>query len=197
MPQGAKMDGGLTKAGGFHVSKCCALALGAVLALLLAGMVAATYYLAPCPCRASTRAASTARPKSSSYVRLPTSVVPHSYDVSIIPFLWEDNFTFIGSVHILVNVTLPTYNITIHSADLEISETNVTRIVSEVVSDSSERPMTIRYTNYDGDREFYVLHMYDRLETAQYRVSMKYKAKLSDALKGVYRSSYVVGNTTR
>lgn len=197
MPKGAEMDGGLTKSGGFHVSKCCAMALGSLLAVLLFGMVAATYYLAPCPCRASSKAFPSVRTRSSIYVRLPSSVLPDAYDVSIIPFLREGNFTFIGVVHIVVNVTIPTYNITLHSAELEVSDTNLSRIVSDVVSDSSERPVTIKYANLDADREFYVVYSNERLEVGQYKLSIKFKGVMSDALKGIYQSSYSVGNTTR
>ena len=33
-------------------------------------------------------------------VRLPKSVVPHSYELKLIPFIWERNFTFNGEVSV-------------------------------------------------------------------------------------------------
>lgn len=197
MPKGSEMEGELTKAGGFHVSRCCALALGSALAVVLAVMVAGTYFLAPCPCRTLQAPVYSHRAKSNLYVRLPTAVVPHSYHISILPFLGEGNFTFAGTLVAVINVTSPTYNISIHAVELEISETNVTRIISDVISDSSEQMVSIRFTSHDEEREFFVIHMYERLEPGQYKLHMKYTGKLSDALRGIYRSSYTVGNTTR
>lgn len=62
-------------------------------------------------------------------VRLPTNVVPDSYRLRIIPFLWAGNSTFDGQVDIVVNVTAPVDNVTLHAVDLNVTECLVTRYV--------------------------------------------------------------------
>lgn len=60
-------------------------------------------------------------------VRLPAGVVPESYDLRIIPFLWAGNSTFDGQVDIVVNVTAPVDGVTLHAVDLNMTECLVTR----------------------------------------------------------------------
>jgi len=60
-------------------------------------------------------------------VRLPAGVVPESYDLRIIPFLWAGNSTFDGQVDIVVNVTVPVDGVTLHAVDLNMTECLVTR----------------------------------------------------------------------
>jgi len=60
-------------------------------------------------------------------VRLPAGVVPESYDLRIIPFLWAGNSTFNGEVDIVVNVTAPVDGVTLHAVDLNMTECIVTR----------------------------------------------------------------------
>lgn len=60
-------------------------------------------------------------------VRLPRDVVPESYYLKIVPYLWAGNSTFDGQVQIVVNVTAPVDNITLHAVDLNVTECVVTR----------------------------------------------------------------------
>jgi hypothetical protein len=59
-------------------------------------------------------------------VRLPRAVIPDSYNIKIIPFIFEGNFTFNGEVAVVVNVTETTSNITLHFNDIKIYEDTVT-----------------------------------------------------------------------
>jgi aminopeptidase N len=59
-------------------------------------------------------------------VRLPRAVKPDSYEIKIIPFIYEGNFTFSGKVSVIVNVTETTSNITLHFNDIKIYEDTVT-----------------------------------------------------------------------
>jgi aminopeptidase N len=59
-------------------------------------------------------------------VRLPRAVIPDSYKIKVIPFIYEGNFTFNGEVAVIVNVTEKTSNITLHFNDIKISEDTVT-----------------------------------------------------------------------
>jgi len=63
-------------------------------------------------------------------VRLPPEVVPESYALRIIPFLWAGNTgnsTFDGQVDIVVNVSAPVDGVTLHAVDLNTTECLVTR----------------------------------------------------------------------
>lgn len=60
-------------------------------------------------------------------VRLPAHVVPESYALRIVPYLWAGNSTFRGQVDVVVNVTAPVDEITLHAADLNMTEYVVTR----------------------------------------------------------------------
>ncbi|XP_075149907.1 suppressor of ER stress-induced death [Haematobia irritans] len=59
-------------------------------------------------------------------VRLPRSIKPLKYNISLEPYLFEGNFTFDGEVQITVVVMEDCYNITMHAADLNISKKDVT-----------------------------------------------------------------------
>lgn len=60
-------------------------------------------------------------------VRLPRSIEPIAYDIRLIPFIFEDNFTFAGTVDIEVRVREDCDNITLHAVALQIHEAHVRR----------------------------------------------------------------------
>lgn len=63
-------------------------------------------------------------------VRLPRDVIPESYRIRIIPYLWLENngnSTFEGRVDVVVNVKAPIDNITLHAVDMNMTECLVTR----------------------------------------------------------------------
>ncbi|BES97198.1 aminopeptidase [Nesidiocoris tenuis] len=200
----ATAEGGLTKPRGYQVTRTCAFLLACLFLIVIASALLLMYLLAPCPCaRSSGLAYSRLSKKSNLYVRLPTSVVPHSYDLKLIPFLQPGNFNFSGNVDITINVTQPTYNITLHSADLSIHTTSVRRLPpaedNDIVSDASpsaEVQIPIRKTEFDLKREFYIMHFNQRLEPGQYKLVIQFAGVLNDALQGFYRSSYVSNNVT-
>jgi hypothetical protein len=62
---------------------------------------------------------------------LPTTVLPLSYDLHLIPYLEnppEKNFTFDGEVLIRVRAHQPTMSIVMHAWDLAISQIGVIRV---------------------------------------------------------------------
>ncbi|XP_015127700.1 aminopeptidase N isoform X1 [Diachasma alloeum] len=130
-------------------------------------------------------------------VRLPRSVVPDSYDIKLMPFIWEGNFTFNGEVSIRMNVTKDTKNITLHAADMKILQKETT--LKEVYPNSTiAKWFKILDQTNDTAREFYILKTGEILKAGQqYVVSLKFVGSLNDYLQGFYRSSYTVGNQTR
>ncbi|XP_053689717.1 aminopeptidase N [Sabethes cyaneus] len=58
-------------------------------------------------------------------VRLPRSIEPIAYDIQLIPFIVEDNFTFSGVVEIDILVREKCDNITLHAVALQIHEASI------------------------------------------------------------------------
>lgn len=133
----------------------------------------------------------TPKPKSSHVdkdVRLPRSIVPVTYNVSIIPFLVEGNFTFRGYVKILVNITGDCNNITLHSTDLDIMN-------GTTVKDLHGNVFAIKNTYTVEDKQFFIIMTDDPLKKdMQLEIEMNFIGQISDNLQGFYRSSYENGN---
>lgn len=106
----AMMDNHTTTFGrkrGCNLSPCGAffLAICFVFGIVLTGLL--TYHFAPCldeklsrgdTGRKGGRALSFEPKKQKIDIRLPQSVRPHLYEIKLMPFIWEGNFTFNGEV---------------------------------------------------------------------------------------------------
>lgn len=127
-------------------------------------------------------------------VRLPKSVFPEAYEIRIIPFIVDGNFTFHGEVRILVNVSEDTSNITLHFDDIIVDYSSLH--VNEV-SESIRNIPIVEITN-DTSRQFLIIHLGELLKQDElYTIYIKYTGVLNDILQGFYRSSYTVNNQTR
>ena len=62
---------------------------------------------------------------SGSELRLPRSILPRLYDVTLLPILEEGNFSTSGTVDIFVDCLENTDNVTLHAADIEIDYPSV------------------------------------------------------------------------
>lgn len=121
-------------------------------------------------------------------VRLPRSIVPITYNISIIPFLTEGNFTFHGLVKILVNITVDCNNITMHAVDLDIMN-------GTTVKDLKGNVLTLKNTYTVEDKQFFIIMTDDPLKRdMQLEIEMKFIGQISDNLQGFYRSSYENAN---
>lgn len=134
-----------------------------------------------------------------SNVRLPKTMHPLSYELKLIPFLFEGNFTFSGNVRIKVNVTKSCQNVTLHAIALKISEVNVWNIGNLTQTDDNSRTKVEVLDKYAIESDqFFVIVFPNELEPNNiYEISIKYTGILNDMLQGFYRSSYVVNNVTR
>lgn len=124
---------------------------------------------------------------------------PIAYELKLIPFLLEGNFTFNGYVRIKVNVTKSCQNVTLHSTALKIHEVFVWKIGNTTQTDDSSRTEVQVSDKYAIEPDqFYVIVFPNELEpNTIYEISIKYTGVLNDMLQGFYRSSYVVNNETR
>ncbi|KZC13132.1 Aminopeptidase N [Dufourea novaeangliae] len=210
----AMMDAHTTTFGrkrGCTVSPCGGFLLGAafLLSLVVTGLL--VYHFAPCleeklvkSCNDPRKSVFEPRgmfPTGSNQekldVRLPRSVVPDSYELRLIPFIWEGNFTYHGEVKILVNVTEDTRNVTLHATSMDIDET-FTNIKEYSATNNNTKAIGIIEQRNDTQREFFVIKTADTLKGGkQYLVHLKFVGHLNDYMEGFYRSSYTVGSQTR
>lgn len=133
------------------------------------------------------------------YLRLPRSVVPTAYDIKLIPFIWPDNFTFLGDVRIFVNILEPTNNITLHAeTSIKIKSEDVTVKLVDTSNGTNSTDEVIAKQYFETAKQFYVIEFQKKLQPGEvYEVQIKYVGVLDAYLQGFYRSSYVEGNNTR
>lgn len=146
-------------------------------------------------------------------VRLPTSIKPLKYNISLEPYLYENNFTFSGEVHINILVLEDCYNITMHAIDLDISKNDVAIINVQPLQSKSDKQnsskaiakgkaimteLRIRKQYLLEAKQFFIIELYDKLlKNTEYVIKIKFSGLIQDYLQGFYRSSYKVGNETR
>lgn len=134
-------------------------------------------------------------------LRLPRSIKPISYDIQLIPYLFEDNFTFSGDVKIQINVTEACTNITLHAVAININENDVNvRLLADLngARNKEEPTLGIRRQYFVESKQFFVIEMAKDLQLGNlYEVHIKYTGVLNDLLQGFYRSSYKVQDKTR
>lgn len=133
------------------------------------------------------------------YLRLPRSVIPTAYDIKLIPFIWPNNFTFLGDIRILVTIQEDTNNITLHAeTSIKIKNEDVSvKLVDKVKgTESSDEVISKQY--FESVKQFYVMEFKKKLQKGEaYEIHIKYVGVLDAYLQGFYRSSYVEGNTTK
>lgn len=132
-------------------------------------------------------------------LRLPRSIVPITYDIKLIPFLFNNNFTFAGEVKIVVNVTESCKNVTLHATALTIHDSDVVvkKVDNQTLTTTNAR-IGIKSQYFVEPKQFYVIELNDTLLVGSlYAVEIKYTGVLNDLLQGFYRSSYTLGNESR
>ena len=102
------------------------------------------------------------------------------------------NFTTDGKIHIHFqtsqNISENLTSITLHAKQLKIIEEDVT----VAIAGSENETLNIIGHEYDKDREFYIIHLVEKLTAAtDYVVFIPFLSILNDDLSGFYRR-YVV-----
>lgn len=116
--------------------------------------------------------------------RLPQTILPIHYDLVVHPNLTD--FTFRGSVNIVLNVTEASDIVVLNSVELEIENL---RLVS-----SNDENLQVSW-RLCPDREQLAITVEDEEDLGIragdiYNLSMTFRGKLTDQLRGLYRSSY-------
>nr|XP_045001175.1 aminopeptidase N [Jaculus jaculus] len=125
--------------------------------------------------------------------RLPKSLIPDSYQVTLRPYLTPNEqglYIFEGSSTVLFTCNEATDVIIIHSKKLEYTLVQGHRVVLRAL-DGSQPPGIIR-TELVERTEYLVVHLESPLTKGkQYEMESKFKGELADDLAGFYRSEYV------
>lgn len=118
--------------------------------------------------------------------RLPNNTKPESYDIKLVTYFEEKNFTFSGTVAIDVRVLEATQNITLHVHELLSIES--VKLESEAKND-----VKLDQLAYDKTNQQLTIPTIKQLETGtKYILTIQYTGELrSDSPTGFYRSSYV------
>ncbi len=111
--------------------------------------------------------------------RLPTTVVPSRYHLSLRPDLV--GATFAGRVEVAVEITEATDVVVCNAADLEVS--------SAVVTPAGGSPVSARI-ELDDKAERLVLRLPDPLPAGAASVAIDFVGTLNDRLQGFYRSTF-------
>ncbi len=110
--------------------------------------------------------------------RLPRTVIPTHYEITLEPDLEEATFT--GSVVIDVEVTEPVTDVVLNAIELDIESASI------VVGDATMTPQV----SLDEDAQRLTLTLDDTLAVGPATVSIEFTGILNDKLHGFYRSTY-------
>jgi len=123
-------------------------------------------------------------------VRLPRTSKPLTYDLSLATNIHTGVRAYTGNVKIQVEITADTDSITLHSHDLAISR--VTLMIDNA-DDGAE--LTIQT---DTENDFLIVQLPNALAVAQQlTLDIDFSGNIRTDLVGFYRSSYVIGGSTR
>lgn len=115
--------------------------------------------------------------------RLPRHVTPSHYDIRL--DLDFDTLTFEGVVSIDVGVSEPTEEIVLNTADLEISEVELT---------GSQGEVAISGIDHDEEFERATFKLVEAIRPGSYSLRLAYRGIINDQLKGLYQSTYRDGD---
>lgn len=119
-------------------------------------------------------------------VRLPSSLVPQLYNVSLNTNM--QTFTVDGSVLIDIHVRNSTNTIVLHAKDMSINSVSLYSL-------SGSTPFTITGRDFYNQNDFYVISLATSLaQGTLVKLYMTFNYTLRDDLVGYYKSSYTLSN---
>lgn len=139
-------------------------------------------------------------PKYDQDVRLPRSIQPLKYNITLVPQM-SGNFSFTGTVQIRIRVIEDCYNITMHAEELNITRNDVAvyRALPNGNKDEWDPDgLRIHKQYLVAAKQFFIIELYDKLQSGtEYVVHIHFSGIIQDYLQGFYRSSYQVQKETR
>ncbi|CAF4536140.1 unnamed protein product [Rotaria sp. Silwood1] len=113
------------------------------------------------------------------FERLPQTVVPTHYDLTIQTFL--DTFKVNGDVNIHLKVNQPTDTVILYAAELQIDQAKITLDSKDELSGTIEM---------DKENERVKITFNRQLEKGSYQLYLKFIGDINDRMQGFYRNKY-------
>lgn len=110
-------------------------------------------------------------------VRLSKYIIPIRYKISLTPDL--ANFTFKGQEIIDILLSKPTKSITLHAAELDISNAEISKLKSKSIS-------------YNPEEETVTITFDKILSKGKHKLKLEFTGILNDKMRGFYRSKYML-----
>lgn len=120
-------------------------------------------------------------------LRLPDSVIPIHYDITLYPNFYGDNGWFYGNETVLLNVTKSTRFILIHANFLNISMTGL--------KDARGVGIFIKRTFWYEENQFWVIETESPVRVSIVHLEIEFDGSLTRDIVGFYKSSYVNSET--
>jgi len=122
------------------------------------------------------------------FERLPQTIVPTHYDVTIQPHL--DTFKFNGDVQIHLQVKEPTNKLVLYATDLEIGQAKVKAESIDELKGNVE---------YDKEGERITINLDQKLDKGEYQLALTFVGEINNRMRGFYRTKYTTpdGKETR
>lgn len=125
--------------------------------------------------------------------RLPSALVPHSYNVTLWPRLTPDHnslYVFTGESTVEFECVTATDLILIHSNKLSYVPQHNDHLVQLTAAGEKPAPI-IKYTWLQPTTQYMVIHLEEKLKAGQkYQLFSAFSGELADDLAGFYRSEY-------
>uniref|UniRef100_A0A0P5FVD5 Aminopeptidase n=1 Tax=Daphnia magna TaxID=35525 RepID=A0A0P5FVD5_9CRUS len=192
------------------VTKCRASGIVVILIACLMAVGLSVYFLAGRPyptansCSVSPKRPSLpsfgAAPKiAQSVIRLPRTVLPHHYDVRLLPILEKGNFTVLGRVAIDLQCVEETDRIVLHSSDIKVDLKSV-QVIEQ--GEMAKNMLSVESIDYETVTEFLIIrlnakHKVKLAKRTNYTLSMDFVGNLTDTSAGFFRSVYVEDGVER
>jgi hypothetical protein len=122
-----------------------------------------------------------------SNIRLPTDVVPLTYDLFVHPNL--TTFTFVGSVSITLDVRKDTNFFLFHSKNLTISSYELYKW-QPITQTQSDKLAISKLLENKAHEQIYIETWNGLSKEEQYVLRLQFNGSISDSLAGFYRSAY-------
>jgi len=117
--------------------------------------------------------------------RLPDDAVPIHYNIRLIPYIEENNFTFDGEIAVSIEIQRATRNLSLHALNLTIDEA-----ATSLLDDDGDVRTPVTH-DYNDLTEILLLDFDDELPAGIYVLSMRFTGVLHDDYHGFLRMSYV------
>jgi aminopeptidase N len=109
--------------------------------------------------------------------KLSKEVVPAEYSIRIVPYI--DNFTFVGSESVKLNVRSPVHRLVLNAVELKIEAASV---------DGKELPLSAIYT--DKEDELLTLQLPSELAVGEHTLALRFTGKINQQGQGLFYMRY-------